>query len=65
MDDLYAAGGGGSQASSYFPESQVPEGVIEAYKGLKGLPRKYRKEFRRLFKQKLSEATEHKYNHLI
>ena len=59
---LMEAGGGGSQASSYFGRSQLLPGESEAY-GL--LPRKYRKEFRRLFRQKLSEDITGKYNHLI
>jgi hypothetical protein len=69
MGDLYAAGGGSqppmiyqSQASSYFGRSQLLSGENEAY-GL--LPRKYRKEFRRLFRQKLSEDITGKYNDLI
>jgi hypothetical protein len=70
MDDLYAAGGGGSQqpmthqsqASSYFGISQLLPGESEAY-GL--LPRKYRKEFRKIVRETLSKASEHKYNDLI
>ena len=59
---LMEAGGGGSQASSYFGRSQLLPGESEAY-GL--LPRKYRKEFRKIVRETLSKASEHKYNDLI
>ena len=60
---MEAGGGGASQASSYFGRSQL---LSEENKAYSLLPREYRKKFRAIVrKDKLTKATEHKYNHLI